>query len=58
MDCHLCIADVLEDAFVGWQACALVVLGLEAVDRHHHIELLEFFQALGITRKALVTTCV
>ena len=47
MDRYLCACDVFEDAVVGGGFAALVVLGLEAVDRDDDIELLELFPLGG-----------
>ena len=48
----------LQDAVVGRRLAALVVLGLQAVDRDDDLEARQRAHSIGIGRTALVTSCV
>ena len=50
--------DVLQDAVVGGGLAALVVLGLQPVDRHDDLQPPQPAHSSGIGRTALVTSCV
>ena len=58
MDGDLVPVDVLQDAIVGRRLAALVVLGLQAVDRDDDLQAAESGPFDGMGRTALVTSCV